>query len=69
VAKTKGQIEAEISNAVLRFEKEHMGRGPDDEVAQDVKILATVHNPRRPRALTAGATATFSSDQVFRLFS
>ncbi len=26
--KTKGQIEAEISDAITRFEKEHMGRGP-----------------------------------------
>ena len=26
--KTKGQIEAEISDALTRFEKEHMGRGP-----------------------------------------
>lgn len=30
VAKTKGQVEAEISSAILKFEKEHMGRGPDD---------------------------------------
>ena len=26
--KTKGQIEAEITEAVIRFEKEFMGRGP-----------------------------------------
>ncbi len=26
--KTRGQIEAEISEAVIRFEKEYMGRGP-----------------------------------------
>jgi uncharacterized protein YbcI len=26
--KTKGQMEAEISEAVIRFEKEYMGRGP-----------------------------------------
>ena len=26
--KTKGQIEADISEAVTRFEKEYMGRGP-----------------------------------------
>ncbi len=25
---TKGQMEAEISNALIAFEKEHMGRGP-----------------------------------------
>jgi len=28
VNKTKGQIEAEISEAVIKFEKEFMGRGP-----------------------------------------
>jgi uncharacterized protein YbcI len=28
VEKTKGQIEAEITDAVIRFEKEYMGRGP-----------------------------------------
>jgi len=26
--KTKGQLEAEISEAIIRFEKEFMGRGP-----------------------------------------
>ena len=26
--KTKGQIEAEISNAIIKFELEYMGRGP-----------------------------------------
>jgi len=25
---TKGQVEAEISNALISFEREHMGRGP-----------------------------------------
>lgn len=28
--KTTGQIEAEISEAIVRFEKEYMGRGPED---------------------------------------
>ncbi|MFP4105365.1 MAG: DUF2294 domain-containing protein [Phycisphaerae bacterium] len=28
--KTKGQIEAEISEAVVRFEREYMGRGPEE---------------------------------------
>ena len=28
IRKTKGQLEAEISDALTRFEKEHMGRGP-----------------------------------------
>jgi uncharacterized protein YbcI len=28
MVKTKGQIEAEISDAIIKFEKEYMGRGP-----------------------------------------
>ena len=28
--KTKGQIEAEISTAIIGFEREYMGRGPED---------------------------------------
>ncbi len=28
--KTKGQIEAEISEAIIKFEKEYMGRGPKE---------------------------------------
>lgn len=28
MSKTQGQIEGEISRAVIRFEKEYMGRGP-----------------------------------------
>ncbi|MCK5860894.1 MAG: DUF2294 domain-containing protein [Candidatus Hydrogenedentes bacterium] len=27
-SRTKGQVEAEISEAIIRFEKEYMGRGP-----------------------------------------
>ena len=27
---TKGQIEADISEAIIKFEKEYMGRGPDE---------------------------------------
>ncbi|MHC4433569.1 MAG: Na-translocating system protein MpsC family protein [Planctomycetota bacterium] len=27
---SKGQIEAEISEALIKFEKEYMGRGPDE---------------------------------------
>jgi uncharacterized protein YbcI len=30
VTRTKGQIEAEISQAILKFEKEHIGRGPEE---------------------------------------
>jgi uncharacterized protein YbcI len=28
--KTRGQIEAEISEAIVRFEREYMGRGPEE---------------------------------------
>ena len=28
--KTKGQVEAEISNAIVQFEKDYMGRGPKE---------------------------------------
>ncbi len=28
--KTKGQIESEISDAIVKFEKDYMGRGPED---------------------------------------
>ncbi len=28
--KTKGQVEAEISDAIVRFEREYMGRGPEE---------------------------------------
>jgi uncharacterized protein YbcI len=30
MAKGKGQIEAEISEALIKFEKEYMGRGPEE---------------------------------------
>jgi uncharacterized protein YbcI len=28
--KTKGQVEAELSQAVIKFEREYMGRGPEE---------------------------------------
>ena len=28
--KTKGQLEADISNAIVKFEREYMGRGPEE---------------------------------------
>ncbi len=30
MAKTQGQLEAEISEAIIKFEKEYMGRGPEE---------------------------------------
>ena len=39
---TKGQMEAEISNAFMTFEKEHMGRGPVEAktyIIQDIVLI------------------------------
>lgn len=30
MAKSTGQVEAEISEGIIRFEREYMGRGPDE---------------------------------------
>ena len=30
MAKSKSQVEADISEAIIKFEKEYMGRGPDE---------------------------------------
>jgi len=40
--KTKGQIEAEISNALIQFEKEYMGRGPQETNAFIVDDMVLV---------------------------
>lgn len=40
--KTKGQLEADISNALTQFEKEHMGRGPRESrsfIIQDMILI------------------------------
>ncbi len=40
--RTRGQVEAEISKAVIRFERERMGRGPADirtRIVQDLVIV------------------------------
>lgn len=40
--KSKGQLEAEISNALIAFEKEHMGRGPVDvrsHIIEDMVLI------------------------------
>ena len=42
VSMTKGQMEAQISNALISFEKEHMGRGPVEartHIIQDIVII------------------------------
>jgi len=65
--KTKGELEAEVSNAVMRFKREYMGRGPQDVrtyLMDDMAIvrlkgvltpaeqrLAQVEDPHRGRDL------------------
>jgi len=47
--RTKGEIEAEISEAIIKFEKEYMGRGPDETKTYYLDDLIVV---RLQRVLT-----------------
>ena len=43
--RTKGQIEAEISKGIIRFDREHYGRGPADvrtQIVQDMVIIRSI---------------------------
>jgi uncharacterized protein YbcI len=40
--KTKGQLEAEISEAIIKFEKEYMGRGPTEAKTHVIDDLVLV---------------------------
>lgn len=40
--KTKGQLEAEISEAIISFEKEYMGRGPTETRSYIIEDLILV---------------------------
>jgi uncharacterized protein YbcI len=40
--KTKGQLEAEISDAIVRFELEYMGRGPEEAKTYLIEDMALV---------------------------
>ena len=40
--KTKGQIEAEISEAIIKFEKEYLGRGPEETKAYVIDDVVLV---------------------------
>ena len=39
---TKGQIEAQIGEAIIKFEKEYMGRGPQETKAYIIKDMVLV---------------------------
>jgi len=49
MAKSKGQLEAEISEALIKFEKEYMGRGPEQTKTYIIGDLIVV---RLQRVLT-----------------
>jgi len=49
MAKNKGQIEAEISEAIIKFEKEYMGRGPEETKTYIIDDMVIV---RLKRVLT-----------------
>lgn len=40
--KTKGELEAEVSQAVMRFKREYMGRGPQDVRTHLIDDMALV---------------------------
>jgi uncharacterized protein YbcI len=42
VVKTKGQLEAEISDAIVRFELDYMGRGPEESRTYIVDDMVVV---------------------------
>lgn len=47
--KSKGQIEAEVSEALIKFEKEYMGRGPEETKAYIIDDMIVI---RLQRVLT-----------------
>lgn len=42
IMKTRGQLEAEISEAIIKFEKEYMGRGPKETKAYIIEDMILV---------------------------
>jgi len=49
MTKSKGQIEADISEALIKFEKEYMGRGPDETKTHIIGDMVVI---RLQRVLT-----------------
>ena len=61
---SKGQMEAEISNALISFEKEHMGRGPVEartHIIQDIVMI------RLKGVLTPAETHLATDDEGIQL--
>lgn len=57
---TRGQIEAEISEAVIKFEKEYMGRGPDETKTYLLDDIVVV---RLQRVLTPAEKQLATEDE------
>lgn len=57
--KTKGQMEARISEAIIQFEKDYMGRGPTDSRTYLVDNLVVI---KLQGVLTPAETQLISSD-------
>ncbi len=55
--KTKGRLEAEISDAIVRFELDYMGRNPEEARTYIIDDLVLV----RLRGVDSGQTATCRS--------
>ena len=61
--KSRRQLEAEISDAVTRFEKEHMGRGPLETRTYIVEDMVII---RQKGALTKAEHSLVKSDRNVR---
>jgi uncharacterized protein YbcI len=57
---SKGQIEAEISKAIVEFEKEYMGRGPDETRTYFLEDIVVV---RLQRVLTLAEKQLARADE------
>lgn len=68
MSKTKGQIESEICEAVIKFEKEYMGRGPLETKAYiiDDMVLVRLKNVLTPAEMKlASVTIARSKSSPF----
>ena len=61
--KTRRQLEAEISDAITRFEKEHMGRGPLETRTYLIEDMVII---RQKGALTRAEHHLIKSDRNIR---
>lgn len=63
MAMSKGQIEAEISKAIVEFEKQYMGRGPDETKTYFLDDIVVV---RLQRVLTPAEKQLAGADDNAR---